>query len=86
MGARMMSTEHKACRQQFSEENLGMLCHCEMSGSPASAYVMRLHYSVMYAQLLRAISGLIAVGRVGNLLCGRPSCIIMPGIAVIAQL
>ena len=44
-------------------------CYCENSGSPASACVMRPHYSVTYTQLLHAINGLIAVGRVGNVFC-----------------
>ena len=35
--------------------------------------VMRRHYSIMYTQSLHAISGLIAVWRMGKLLCGRPS-------------
>ena len=47
-------------------------CHCENSGSPASAYVMRRHYSIMYTQSLHSTNGLLAVGRVGNSLCGLP--------------
>ena len=34
---------------------------------------MRRHYSITYTQSLHAINGLLAVGRVGNLLCGRLS-------------
>ena len=48
-------------------------CYCENSGNPASACVMRRHYSITYMQLLHGINVLIAVGGVGNLLCGRPS-------------
>ena len=44
------------------------LCYCEYSGSPASACVMRRHYWVMYTESLNAVNGLIAVGRVGNLI------------------
>ena len=50
-------------------------CYCENSGSPASVCVMRRHYSITYTQSLHAINGLLAVGRVGNLLCGHPSSI-----------
>ena len=46
-------------------------CYCENSGSPARACVMRCRYSITYTQSLHAINGLLAVGRVGNLLCGR---------------
>ena len=46
-------------------------CYCENSGSSASACVMRSHYSITYTQSLHAINGLITVGRVRNLLCGR---------------
>ena len=46
--------------------------YCENSGSPASACVMWRHYSITYMQSLHALNGLIAVGRVRNLLCGRP--------------
>ena len=42
-------------------------------GSPTSACVIRHHYSVTYTQSLHTINGLIAVRRVGNLLCGLPS-------------
>ena len=48
-------------------------CYCENSRSPTSACVMRRHYSNTYTQLLHLINGLLAVGRVGNLLCGRRS-------------
>ena len=48
-------------------------CYCENSGSPASACAMRHHYFITYTQSLNAGNGLLAVGRVGNLLCGRPS-------------
>ena len=48
-------------------------CYCENSVSPASAGVMRRHYSVTYMQAIHAINDLLAVGRVGNLLYGRPS-------------
>ena len=34
---------------------------------------MRRHYSITHTQLLHTINDLLAVGRVGNLLCGRPS-------------
>ena len=47
-------------------------CYCENSGSPVSACVMRCHYSIMCMQSLHSINGLIVMGRVGNLLCGRP--------------
>ena len=50
-------------------------CYCENSGSPASACVMRRHYSITYIQSVHAIIGLIAVGLVGNLFCGHPSYI-----------
>ena len=53
-------------------------CYCENSGSSASACVMRRHYSITYTQSLHTINGLLAVGRVGNLLCGRPSYIVIP--------
>ena len=46
-------------------------CYCENSGSPASAYIMRRHYSITYTQSFQAINDLLAVVRVGNLLCGR---------------
>ena len=49
--------------------------YCENSGSLASTCVMRRHYSIKYTHSLHAINGLIAVGRVGNLLCGHPSYI-----------
>ena len=45
-------------------------CYCENSGSPASTCVMRHHYSIMYTRSLHAINGLLAMGRVRNLLCG----------------
>ena len=48
-------------------------CYCGNSGSTASACVMRRHYPITYTQSLHAINGFIAVGRVGNLFCGRPS-------------
>ena len=48
-------------------------CYCENSGSTTSACIMRRHYSITYMQSLHSINGLLAVGRVGNLLCGRPS-------------
>ena len=51
------------------------LCYLENSGSCASAWVMWRHYSIAYKQSLRTINGLIAVGRVGTLLCGRASCV-----------
>ena len=51
-------------------------CCCEHSRSPASACVMRRYYSIMYTQSLHAINGLLAVGRVGNLVCGRSSYIL----------
>ena len=44
-------------------------------GSPVSACIMRRHFSITYTQSLHVIIGLQAVGRVGNLLCGRPSYI-----------
>ena len=47
--------------------------YCENSGSPASACVMWRHYSIAYTESLRAINGLLAVGWLENLLCGRPS-------------
>ena len=50
-------------------------CYCEYSGSPASACVMQRHYCITYTQSFHAINGLIAVGRVGNLLRGRPKYI-----------
>ena len=31
------------------------------------------YYSIMYRQLLHSINGLLAVGKVGNILCERPS-------------
>ena len=34
---------------------------------------MRRHYFITYMQSLHAINGLLAVGQMGNLLCGRPS-------------
>ena len=43
-------------------------CSCENSEVPC-ACVMRRHYSVMHMQSLHTISGLLAVGQVGNLLC-----------------
>jgi hypothetical protein len=46
-------------------------CYCENAGSTISACSMLRHCSITYAQSLRAIYGLLAVGRVGNLLCGR---------------
>ena len=52
-------------------------CYCENSGSPVSAGVMQHRYSITYTQSLRAINGLLPVGRVGNLLCGRPSYLII---------
>jgi hypothetical protein len=36
---------------------------------------MLRHCSIMYVQSLRAIYGLLAVGRVGNLLCGQATYI-----------
>ena len=50
-------------------------CYCDNSESLASACVMRHHYSITYMQSLHAINDLIAVGQVGNLLCGRISYI-----------
>ena len=47
--------------------------YCENSESRASVCVMRRRYSITYTQSLHIINGLLAVGRVGNLLCGRPS-------------
>ena len=44
-------------------------CYCEISGSPASACVMRSHCFITYTQFFHAIIGLLAVGEVGNLLC-----------------
>ena len=38
-----------------------------------SACVMRRHYSIRYKQSFHAINGLLAVGRVANILCGCPS-------------
>ena len=49
--------------------------YCENFGSSASAYVMRRHYPTTYTPSLHAINGLLAVGRVRNLLCGFPSYI-----------
>ena len=46
-------------------------CYCENFGSPASACIMRRHYSITHTQSLHAISSLLVVGRVENLLCGR---------------
>ena len=46
--------------------------------SSASSHVMSLHYFSKYMQSLQSINGLIAEGRVGNLLCGRPSQIAIP--------
>ena len=48
-------------------------CYCENSGSPDSACAMRRHYSITFTQSLQAINNLLALGRVGNLLCRRPS-------------
>ena len=45
-------------------------CYCANSGSLASAFVMRHHYSIACTQSLFAINCLLAVGRMGNLLCG----------------
>ena len=45
-------------------------CYCENSESPASACVMRRHYSITYRQWLRAINCLRGVRRGGNILCG----------------
>jgi hypothetical protein len=45
--------------------------YCENAGSTVSACAMLQHCSITYVQSLRAIYGLLAVGRVGNLLCGR---------------
>ena len=53
---------------------------CETSGSPASSCVMRRHYSITYMESLHAINGLPAVGRFGNLICGRPSYFELTGI------
>ena len=50
-------------------------CYFENSGSPASSCLMLSHYSITYTQSLHTINGLLAVGREGNLLCGRPSYI-----------
>ena len=36
-------------------------CYCENSGCPASACIMRRHYSITYTQSLQAISGLLTV-------------------------
>ena len=43
-------------------------CYCENSGTPASACVMRRHFSIKYMQSLLAINALLAMGCVGNLL------------------
>ena len=51
-------------------------CYCENSGSPTSASVMRHCYFIKCMQSLRAINGLLAVGQVGNLLCGRLSYVL----------
>ena len=48
-------------------------CYSQNSGSPASAFVMRHHYSITYTRSFHIINGLRAVGQVGNLLFGRPS-------------
>ena len=48
-------------------------CYCENSGSHASACATKRHYSITYTQSLHTINGLLAVVRVGNLLCGRHS-------------
>ena len=48
-------------------------CYCGNLVNPASACVLRRHYSITYTQSLHAIKGLIVEGRVGNLLCGRLS-------------
>ena len=45
-------------------------CYCENYGSIAAACVMRRHYSITSMRSLHAINGLLAVERVGNLLCG----------------
>ena len=47
-------------------------CFSENSSSPASACFMWHYYSTTYMQSLHVINGLLAVGRVGNLLCGWP--------------
>ena len=47
-------------------------CYCKNSERPTTACVIRRCYSITYTQSLNEINGLIAVGRVGNLLCGRP--------------
>ena len=48
-------------------------CYCENSGSPASACILRRHYSITYTQSVNAVNGLLTIGRVGNLLCERLS-------------
>ena len=52
-------------------------CYCEDSESPASACAMRRHYYITYTQSLHAVNELIAVGRVGNLLCGEVVSLMM---------
>ena len=65
-------------------------CYCGDSGSPASICVMWYHSSITCMQSLHAISGLLAVGRLGNLLCGRPSyialCLSFPGGQPVTQI
>ena len=48
-------------------------CYCENLGSPTSACVMQVITLITYMQLLHTINGSLAVGRVGNILCGCPS-------------
>ena len=51
-------------------------CYCKNSGSPASAFVIRRHFSIKYTQPLHGIIGLLSVGRVGNVLFRRSSYVI----------
>ena len=52
-------------------------CHYENSGNSGRAGILRPHYSMTYTQLVHARTGLLAVGRVGNLICGRSSYVKM---------
>ena len=61
------------CRNKSLQYQPLRQCYCENWRSTVSACVMRRRYPITYTQSLHAINGLIAVGRVGNLLCGRPS-------------
>ena len=63
----------RRCWNKILHLQLLQQCYCDNSGSPTSVCVMRCHYSITYTQSLHTIIGLVAVGRVGNLLCGRPS-------------